>query len=89
MVQGDKVLEIRHIGINKGGAVLSWLDQDDYDFILGVGDDTTDEDFFKALPASAFSIRVGMAATHAQYNIRDSAEVIKLLREFADLSRTG
>src|SRR5687768_17774682 len=52
-----------------------------YDFILGVGDDTTDEDFFKALPASAFSIRVGMAATHAQYNIRDSAEVIKRSEE--------
>ncbi len=86
VVQGDKVLEIRHVGINKGGAVLSWLDQDDYDFILGVGDDSTDEDFFKALPASAFSIRVGMAATHAQYNIRDSAEVINLLRSLADLS---
>jgi trehalose 6-phosphate synthase/phosphatase len=86
VVQGDKVLEIRHIGVNKGGAVLAWLDQDHYDFILGIGDDTTDEDFFKALPASAFSIRVGMSATHAQHNIRDSAEVINLLREFAGLS---
>ena len=27
-----------------------------------------------------------MAATHAQYNIRDSAEVINLLRSLADLS---
>ena len=87
VVQGDKVLEIRHVGVNKGGAALAWLDQDHYDFILGVGDDTTDEDFFKTLPASAFSIRVGMAATYAQYNIRDSAEVINLLRAFADLGK--
>ena len=87
VVQGDKVLEIRHIGVNKGGAALAWLGQDQYDFILGIGDDTTDEDFFKALPASAFSIRVGMSATYAQYNIRDSAEVIKLLRAFADLGK--
>ena len=89
VVQGDKVLEIRHVGVNKGGAALAWLDQDHYDFILGVGDDTTDEDFFKTLPASAFSIRVGMAATYAQYNIRDSAEVINLLRAFADLGKAA
>jgi trehalose 6-phosphate synthase/phosphatase len=91
VVQGDKVVEIRVAGANKGGAALSWMGQEDYDFILGVGDDTTDEDFFKALPASAVSIRVGMSATHAQYNIRSSAEVIELLRAFAALgdSETG
>jgi trehalose 6-phosphate synthase/phosphatase len=82
VIQGDKVVEIRHAGVNKGGAVLSWIGESDYDFILGIGDDTTDEDFFRALPVSAFSIRVGMSATHAQYNIRDSNEVIDLLRVF-------
>ncbi|HKY07345.1 MAG TPA: bifunctional alpha,alpha-trehalose-phosphate synthase (UDP-forming)/trehalose-phosphatase [Candidatus Binatia bacterium] len=86
-IQGDKVVEIRHVGVNKGGAALTCLEQDRYDFILGIGDDTTDEDFFKALPESAISIRVGMAATLAQYNIRDSAEVIKLLRMFAEGDR--
>ena len=82
VIQGDKVVEIRHAGVNKGSAALSWIGHDDYDFILGIGDDTTDEDFFKTLPASAFSIRVGMSATHAQYNIRNSDEVISLLRAF-------
>ena len=88
VVQGAKVIEIRHAGVNKGGAVLSWIGQDDYDFILGIGDDTTDEDFFKALPATAFSIRVGMSATHAQYNIGNSADVINLLRDFMAPSNT-
>ena len=88
MVQGDKVVEIRHAGINKGGAALSWISPGDYDFILGIGDDSTDEDFFKALPSSAFSIRVGMSATHAQYNIRSSAQVIDLLRAFVAASGT-
>ncbi len=82
-MQGDKVVEVRHAGVNKGGAALSWLGQEDYDFILGIGDDTTDEDFFRALPPSAFTIRVGMSATVAQYNIRNSNEVISLLRELA------
>ena len=88
VVQGDKVVEIRHAGINKGSAVLSWINQDNYDFILGIGDDSTDEDFFKTLPSSAFSVRVGMSATHAQYNIRSSAQVIDLLRAFLDTSGT-
>ena len=86
VIQGNKVVEIRHAGVNKGSAALFWMSRDDYDFILGIGDDTTDEDFFKALPASAFSLRVGMSATHAQHNIRNSGEVIELLSEFAALS---
>jgi trehalose 6-phosphate synthase/phosphatase len=86
VVQGNKVVEIRHAGLNKGAAALTWIEQEEYDFILGIGDDATDEDFFKALPASAFSIRVGMTATHAQYNIRSSGEVIDLLRACATLS---
>jgi trehalose 6-phosphate synthase/phosphatase len=85
VVQGDKVVEIRHSGVNKGGALLTWMSRDEYDFILGIGDDSTDEDFFKALPSWAFSIRVGMSATHAQYNIRNSAAVIDLLRTFVAL----
>jgi trehalose 6-phosphate synthase/phosphatase len=89
LIQGNKVVEIRQSGINKGAAALFWLNSDDYDFILGIGDDTTDEDFFKAVPAGAFSIRVGLAATHAQYNIRSSSDVIELLREFAAVSETA
>ena len=86
VVQGSKVVEIRHAGVNKGAAALSWISQDDFDFILGVGDDTTDEDFFKALPESAYSIRVGMTATYARYNLRNSDEVIELVRAFAAVS---
>jgi trehalose 6-phosphate synthase/phosphatase len=88
VVQGQKVVEIRHAGVNKGGAALTWISQNHYDFILGIGDDTTDEDFFKALPSAAFSIRVGMSATHAQYNIRNSGQVIDLLRALVNASGT-
>jgi trehalose 6-phosphate synthase/phosphatase len=92
VIQGDKVVEVRHAGVNKGGAALTWLSHEEYDFILGIGDDTTDEDFFRTLPEEAFSIRVGMSATRAQYNIRNSNEVISLLRALLaagddDLSR--
>ena len=85
IVQGSKVVEIRRAGVDKGSATLYWLDHREYDFILGVGDDTTDEDLFKALPASAVSIRVGISGTHAQYNVRNCADVIDLLRSLAGL----
>jgi trehalose 6-phosphate synthase/phosphatase len=80
VIQGSKVVEIRRAGVDKGSAFLAWLGREEYDFILGIGDDTTDEDLFKSMPESALSIRVGISATHAHYNMRSSAEVIDFLR---------
>jgi len=84
VIQGSKVVEIRHAGVDKGSAAQQWLARNDYDFILAVGDDATDEDLFRAMPASAVTLRVGIAATDARYNLRNSAEVIGLLQAFAD-----
>ncbi|HWH77187.1 MAG TPA: trehalose-phosphatase, partial [Candidatus Binatus sp.] len=80
VVQGNKVVEIRRAGIDKGSAAAHWLGDAEFDFILAVGDDATDEDLFKSLPPSALSIRVGIAATHAQYNLGNCAQVLDLLR---------
>ena len=82
VIQGSKVVEIRHAGVDKGSAALQWLAKNDYDFIFAVGDDATDEDLFRAMPASAVTLRVGIAGTDARYNLRNSAEVIGLLQAF-------
>ena len=82
IVQGKRVVEVRRAGLDKGTAASFWLNDRAYDFVLAIGDDTTDEDLFKALPASAVTIRVGMVGTQAQYNIRNCAEVIEFLRSF-------
>jgi trehalose 6-phosphate synthase/phosphatase len=87
VIQGNKVVEIRHAGIDKGNAALQWLARSDYDFVFGVGDDATDEDLFRAMPASAVSIRVGMEGTRARYNLRNSVEVVDLLQAFAGEGR--
>jgi len=84
VIQGSKVVEIRRAGVDKGSALLAWTGREEYDFILGIGDDTTDEDLFKSMPESALSIRVGISATHAHYNMRSSAEVIDFLHSLAD-----
>ena len=81
MLHGSKVVEIRCAGINKGVAGLSWLMENDYDFILAAGDDWTDEDLFKVLPEKAYSIRVGIANTNAKYNLLNYQDVLKLIKK--------
>lgn len=87
VIQGSKVVEIRHTGLNKGTAASEWMLHDHFDFILALGDDATDEDLFRLLPDGAVSIRVGIAGTHAHHNVRNTAEVINLLRSLARASR--
>ena len=83
IIQGNKVIEVRNIGIDKGEAGLLWISENKYDFILAVGDDLTDEDLFKVLPEKAYSIRVGITQSQAKFNINDYRDIIELLREFS------
>jgi len=83
IMQGNKVMEIRSAGVNKGTAVASLLHRHSYDFILSIGDDWTDEDVFRILPGGAYSVKVGVMSTHARYNVRDPAAVLDLLRTLA------
>ncbi|OGQ78877.1 MAG: bifunctional alpha,alpha-trehalose-phosphate synthase (UDP-forming)/trehalose-phosphatase [Deltaproteobacteria bacterium RIFCSPLOWO2_12_FULL_60_19] len=83
--QGNRVVEIRHAGVNKGTAARDWIANADFDFVLAIGDDLTDEELFRVLPESAMSIRVGLVSTHARYNLRVPAEVLELLNALAQL----
>ena len=86
VLQGNKVVEIRHAGVNKGTAALDWTSKADFDFVLTVGDDWTDEELFRVLPDSVISIRVGVVSTHARYNLRTAAEVVEMLQSLAQVS---
>jgi len=81
--EGNKVIEIRNAGVNKGSAAMEWLTNYSPDFILGIGDDWTDEDLFRALPPAAFSVRVGVANTGARYYLGNPAAVRRMLRELS------
>ena len=84
--EGNKVIEVRNTGVNKGTAALEWLTSHTPDFILGIGDDWTDEDLFRALPPAAFTIRVGMDKTAARYYLGNHTSVRRLLRELSEAS---
>ncbi|HET7625368.1 MAG TPA: bifunctional alpha,alpha-trehalose-phosphate synthase (UDP-forming)/trehalose-phosphatase [Verrucomicrobiae bacterium] len=83
VLEGKKVIEVRNIGVNKGTAAVEWLGPEPPEFILGIGDDWTDEDLFRALPPRAFTVRVGLANTAAQYHLGNHAAVRRILHELS------
>ena len=84
VIDGNKVLEVRLQGIDKGLTALKMVKLLDPDFIICLGDDTTDEDMFKALDDIAVTIKIGTQGTAAQYSIPSQLEVLPLLQQFVN-----
>lgn len=79
IIEGNMVIEVKKTAFNKGTSAVGFLEQDNYDFILAMGDDTTDEDMFAALPEFAYTIKVGDALSVAQKHIKNQFAVFELL----------
>jgi trehalose 6-phosphate synthase/phosphatase len=79
ILEGNKVIEVKNAGINKGVAALRWL-HEPYDFILAAGDDLTDEDTFSVMPESSYTLKVGYSPSIANFNISSVTEMRGLLR---------
>jgi trehalose 6-phosphate synthase/phosphatase len=82
VIDGNKVLEVRMVGVDKGMAALSMIAGIEPDFILCIGDDATDEDMFKAMRDKAYTIKIGRANTSAQYTILSQKDVFPFLKKF-------
>jgi trehalose 6-phosphate synthase/phosphatase len=84
VIDGNKVVEVRMAGFDKGTITLRILNEAQPDFVLSIGDDTTDEDMFKVLEDSAFTvktytIKVGTRGTAAKYTLPTQQQVMPLL----------
>jgi len=79
VIDGNKVVEVRISGFDKGASALRIVNETDPDFVLCLGDDTTDEDMFKALEGEAYTIKVNNGASAAQYTILSQQQVLPLL----------
>jgi trehalose 6-phosphate synthase/phosphatase len=88
VVEGSKVIEVRPSGFGKGKACVGFLAQG-FDFVLALGDDTTDEELFRALPETAWSIRVGLGRTHARFNLYNQGQARHLLETLAAALSAG
>lgn len=82
ILPGNKVVEVKNMEINKGRAVTGILHQQQYDFVVAIGDDQTDEDMFKAVPENAATIKVGQNISAAKYYLNNFKEVRNLLKGF-------
>lgn len=81
ILSGDKVVEIRPMGANKGRVALSWISKEKWDFIFAAGDDATDEDLFAALPENAYPIKVGLGTSKAKFNLSSPQKMVELLKK--------
>jgi trehalose 6-phosphate synthase/phosphatase len=89
ILDGDKVVEIRNMGVSKGQAARRWLEpRERWDFILAAGDDVTDEDLFAALPEFAHSVKVGLPPTHAKVCVDSHGDVRILMDMLAGVRKT-
>ena len=86
---GKKVIEVRpNIAWDKGKASL-WLIKmlkKKYNLKgivpIYIGDDTTDEDAFRALKSRGITILIGRRKTAAEYSLKNVAQLYKYLEKF-------
>jgi trehalose 6-phosphate synthase/phosphatase len=81
VIDGNKVVEVRMSGFDKGVIALKMVNESSPDFVLCMGDDTTDEDMFKALAERAYSIKVSNSPTAAQYMVFSQKKVLQVLEQ--------
>lgn len=84
VLEGNKVIEARARGVNKGIGANVFLNDNTYDFILAIGDDKTDEDLFQVIPPEQYSIRVGLVQGLARFNLINQEEVLIFLKHLVN-----
>ena len=79
ILNGNKIIEIKSSETNKGKAALNYADNDNYSFVMALGDDTTDEDMFKAIKEFGYTIKIGQKRSMAEYYFNTVEEARNLL----------
>lgn len=82
ILDGNKVVEIMTEEVGKGSAVKKLFEHNNYDFILSIGDDATDEEMFEYFSpvTGAYTIKVGNGDTCAKYKFAGINDVVLLLK---------
>lgn len=79
VMEGEKVVEVKNLAVNKGTATTRWLEYYPAECIIAIGDDRTDEDIFHVMPENAVTIKVGSKRSRAKYNTPSYTTVRALL----------
>lgn len=85
---GRRVVDVRPPGVDKGRAVVRWLERRSPGAsprsVVYAGDDTTDRDAFCALRSRAVTIAVGRHVTGAQYRSGGPVAFARWLRRISE-----
>jgi trehalose 6-phosphate synthase/phosphatase len=77
---GKEVVEVKSTKVSKGYAALQVLKEKEFDNIIAIGDDWTDEYMFEDLPEETHTIKVGIRKTKAKYFVKKVEEVRSFLK---------
>ena len=83
LLEGNKVLEIKNLEVDKGRAAYRWMSGDGA-FVLAAGDDHTDEDVFSAAPDSVWTLKIGRGRSRARSSLPTFYDLRALLGELAE-----
>jgi len=85
IMRGNKIVEIKSPEYSKGAEAKRLLQKDNYDFILALGDDTTDEDTFMELPETAYTIKIGSISNAARYYLLSQTDTLPFILDLIKL----
>lgn len=80
---GNRSVEVRSSKVSKGTFFQTRLAQEPWDFILAMGDDWTDESLFSVLPGESFSVRIGLSASTARFNVESAEDTLQILERLS------
>jgi trehalose 6-phosphate synthase/phosphatase len=80
IMRGNKVIELKMVGVDKGIEAVRLMNADNYDFVMAMGDDITDEDMFHTMPPEAITIKVGSISDHARFSL-PQLDTVKFLSD--------
>ncbi|MEO8199541.1 MAG: trehalose-phosphatase [Gemmatimonadota bacterium] len=91
-LRGRRVIDVRSRDADKGAAVLRWLAEEEQGQIplsdvLYAGDDTTDEDAFRALGPQAVTVAVGRRPRNARFRTPGPESLARWLRRLEQARR--
>jgi trehalose 6-phosphate synthase/phosphatase len=90
ILSGDKVVEIRTRGVNKGLVASTIIAAEPEGVeVLAMGDDQTDEDLFAALPEGGVAVHIGPRPSRAPYRLADTEAARSFLMSFLDNSQSS
>lgn len=80
IMRGSKIVEIKSPLYTKGSVVKELIQKERFDFMMAIGDDTTDEDMFRAMPSWAVTVKVGNVSGNARYNLYSQSYTLPFLK---------